>query len=97
MNINLPKPLAADFQNRWQAFQTAAEAAGIPALTNPEILKSLAPVFAFSEFVSAGCTREPSLLADLVASGDLNRRRLPDEYQPLQALFLDRAYDALRV
>ena len=78
---NLPQPLAEAFRIRWRAFQTAAEAAGIPALTNPEILKSLAPVFAFSEFVSAGCTREPSLLADLVASGDLNRRLQPDEYQ----------------
>jgi [glutamine synthetase] adenylyltransferase / [glutamine synthetase]-adenylyl-L-tyrosine phosphorylase len=78
---NLPQPLAEAFRIRWRAFQTAAAAAGIPPFTNPEILKSLAPVLAFSEFVSAGCTREPSLLGDLVASGDLIRRLQPDEYQ----------------
>lgn len=78
---NLAEPLAEAFRNRWRAFQTAAQAADIPPFTNPEILKSLAPVFAFSEFVSAACTREPSLLADLVASGELNRRLQPDEYQ----------------
>ena len=81
MNINLPKPLAADFQNRWQAFQTAAEAAGIPPLAHSAIADSIEPVFAFSEFVSASCTREPTLLADLVQSGEFQRRRQSDEYQ----------------
>ncbi|UCD80826.1 MAG: bifunctional [glutamate--ammonia ligase]-adenylyl-L-tyrosine phosphorylase/[glutamate--ammonia-ligase] adenylyltransferase, partial [Desulfobacterales bacterium] len=81
MNINLPKSLAEEFQNRWQAFQTAAEAADIPAPANPEILNSMEPVFAFSEFVSNSCTREPAILADLVESGDLNRKFKPAGYQ----------------
>ena len=81
MKSTLPKPLADDFRNRWQTFQTAAEAAGIPSFTNPAILDNLETVFALSEFVSASCTRDPTLLADLVQSGDLNARIKPEGYQ----------------
>ena len=34
-------------------------------------------VFAFSDFVAANCARNPALLADLVASGDLRRPYTP--------------------
>jgi len=77
---DLPKPLIEDYEKRWQGFQTAAEAAGIPPITNPEVLNSIERVFAFSEFVAAGCTREPALLTDLIDSDDLNRNPLPDDY-----------------
>jgi glutamate-ammonia-ligase adenylyltransferase len=81
MTINLPKPLAQDSQSRRQAFQTAAEAAGISPFTNPEILKNIETVFALSEFVSASCTCEPALLADLVQSGELSTGIRPEGYQ----------------
>ena len=68
--MRIPKPLADDFRNRWRAFEAAAAAAGIPPFTNPEILAEIETVFALSEFVSASCTREPALLADLMQSGD---------------------------
>ena len=71
---NLPKPLTEDYQSRWQAFQSATDAAGIPPVTHPEVLQSIDQVFAFSDFVAASCAREPVLLADLVDSGDLNRK-----------------------
>ena len=90
MPINLPKPLIEDFQNRWQNFQKATEAAGIPPITDPEVLNSIEPVFAFSEFVAAGCTRDPALLADLVDSGDLNRKSAPQSYhRKLETLLAD--------
>ena len=77
---DLPQPLTDDYQNRWQAFQGATEAAGISPVTNPKILKSSKYVFAFSEFVAASCTRDPAVLIDLIDSGDLRGRRQPDYY-----------------
>jgi glutamate-ammonia-ligase adenylyltransferase len=77
---DLPQPLTDDYQNRWQAFQGATEAAGISLVTNPEILESSKYVFAFSEFVAASCTRDPAVLIDLIDSGDLRGRRQPDYY-----------------
>jgi glutamate-ammonia-ligase adenylyltransferase len=78
---DLPKPLIEDFEKRWQAFQTATEAAGIPPITNPAVLNSIKRVFAFSDFVAAGCTREPGLVTDLINSGDLHQHPAPDDYQ----------------
>jgi len=77
---DLPKPLIEDSQNRRQTFQTAAKAAGIPPITNPAVLNSIKRVFAFSDFVAAGCTRDPALLADLINSGDLNQHPAPGDY-----------------
>jgi len=92
--MHIPKPLADDFRNRWRAFEAAAAAAGIPPLTDPEILAEIETVFALSEFVSAGCTREPALLADLVQSGDLNAEIQAEGYQRrLKALTTDAADD----
>ena len=80
MPNNLPQPLIEDSQNRWQAFQSAAEAAGIAPITNPEAIDSIKRVFAFSDFVAASCTRNPDLLADLIHSGDLTRHPAPGDY-----------------
>ena len=76
----LPQPLADDYQNRWQAFQRAAEAAGLPPVTHPTILESSKYVFAFSDFVAAGCTRDPAVLIDLIDSRDILERRQADDY-----------------
>ena len=87
---NLPEPLITDFQNRWQAFQTAAEAAGIPPINDQKVLTSAAKVFVFSDFVATCCTRDPALLADLIDSGDLNRQPQADEYPAkFEALLAD--------
>lgn len=80
MPDDLPQPLIEDYQNRWHTFQTAAEAAGIPPITNPAVLNSIKQVFAFSDFVAGACTREPALVTDLISSGDLNQQPAPDDY-----------------
>ena len=67
----LPQPLINDSENRWQAFQRAAEAAGLSPVNDPAILDSSKYVFAFSDFVAASCTRDPAVLIDLIDSGDL--------------------------
>ena len=76
----LPKPLFEESQNRWEAFQTAAQTAGIPEITHSEVLSSINQVFAFSDFVAAACTREPAFLTDLVDSGDLFRPLEMEDY-----------------
>jgi len=83
--ITLPEELSArladEYQNRWQAFSSAAEAAGIDSLTHPEVLETSPYVFAFSDFVAASCTRDPAMLKDLVDSGDLLKPSRPDDYR----------------
>jgi len=76
----LPQPLASDQRDRWQVFQRAAEAAGLSPVAHPAILESSKYVFAFSDFVAASCTRDPSMLIDLIGSGDLRVGRQPDYY-----------------
>ena len=44
-------------------------------------VEQLKAVWACSEFVAQSCIREPSLLADLVTSGDLGRAYVPGTYQ----------------
>jgi len=75
------KLITDDFNHKWLAYLNAADAAGIPPFTNPEILKRLKQVFAFSDFVAASCTRDPTLPVDLIDSGDITRRYPGDEYQ----------------
>ena len=77
---NSEKLITDDFNHKWLAYLNAADAAGIPPVTNPEILKSLKQVFAFSDFVAAGCTRDPAMPVDLIDSGDITRRYPGDEY-----------------
>ena len=77
---NSEKLITDDSDHKWLAYLNAAEAAGIPPINNPEILKSLKQVFAFSDFVAAGCTRDPTMPFDLIDSGDITRRYPGDEY-----------------
>jgi glutamate-ammonia-ligase adenylyltransferase len=69
-----------DINDKWLAYLHAADAAGNPPANDPEILNSLKRVFAFSDFVATGCTRDPAMPADLIDSGDVTRRYATDEY-----------------
>jgi hypothetical protein len=44
---DLPKPLIEESQNRLLVFKAAAESAGLPAITHPDVLNSIKQVFAF--------------------------------------------------
>jgi glutamate-ammonia-ligase adenylyltransferase len=79
-----PKELEEDSQNKWDAFKSSAESAGIPLPRNPELVSSLHRVFAFSDFVAESCIRDPALLHDLIQSGDLQRDYAPNDF--IQAL-----------
>jgi glutamate-ammonia-ligase adenylyltransferase len=69
-----------DASHKWRAYLNAADAAGIPPIPNPEIIKSLKQVFALSDFVAASCTRDPAIPADLIDSGDITRQYPKNEY-----------------
>jgi glutamate-ammonia-ligase adenylyltransferase len=81
----LPKELLEDAQHKWDAFKSAADSAGIPSPKDPSIISSLHRVFALSDFVSESCIRDPSMLHDLIQSGDLQRTFSADDYRQFLA------------
>lgn len=70
-----------DSERKWQTFMRATESAAISLPQNPQILKCLRSVLAFSDFVAETCTRDPAMLADLIESHDLLRRYPEGEYR----------------
>ncbi|PIE82736.1 MAG: bifunctional [glutamate--ammonia ligase]-adenylyl-L-tyrosine phosphorylase/[glutamate--ammonia-ligase] adenylyltransferase [Candidatus Contendobacter odensis] len=69
----LPKALQNTVARYWEAYETAAQAAGVTPPTGTR-LGQLLLVWACSEFVARSCIREPKLLTDLLNSGDLATR-----------------------
>ena len=76
---SLPSVLQPEVTRHWQAFSAAAQVAGVEPPTGTA-LAQLVTVWASSEFVARVCIREPALLAELLASGDLATRYPPDRY-----------------
>ncbi len=64
---------------RWR--EAGGDASALPAA----VADGLATVFAASEFVADAATREPGLLAELAAGGELARARAPGEIERLAA------------
>jgi len=76
----LPVVLRKAVQHQWVDFAAAITTAEIDLpLRNDELPSELCRVWACSEFVAQHCIRQPSLLADLLNSGDLHRRYAEDE------------------
>ncbi len=92
----LPEPLRREVARHWEAFETAARTAGVSP-PGGAALESLVTVWAGSEFVARACIREPALLADLLASGDLTHRYPPDHYPIRLARALAEAADEDRL
>jgi len=68
---DLPEALCADVRRHWEAYCAAAAEAGIEPPGNAHFLRYLGRVWAASDFVALSCVREPALIGDLLASGDL--------------------------
>lgn len=66
----LPPALRAEIAGYWQSFELAVRSGGWE-LPPDRVLAQLVAVWGCSEFVARACIREPALLADLIASGDL--------------------------
>ncbi len=75
----LPSALRPEVAQYWDAFNTAAVAATVTPPAGAA-LESLLAVWAGSEFVARACIRDPALLAELVASGDLAASYAPDDW-----------------
>ena len=67
----LPDELEKVAEQWWTAFRQAAEKLPVPVPQDPELIEVLKRVWALSDFVARGCQRDPRLLQDLIASGDL--------------------------
>jgi len=69
---NLPPILQPEVRSLWQDYQTNASADTLQRLTDlPQILDSLPKVWASSLFVAKSCVQQPTLLHDLIETGDL--------------------------
>jgi [glutamine synthetase] adenylyltransferase / [glutamine synthetase]-adenylyl-L-tyrosine phosphorylase len=91
---NLGQSIVEDSHDKWLAYLKAADAAGILPITHPEYIKSLKQVFAYSNFVAAGCARDPALPVNLIDSGDITRCYPEDEYHLKLKPVLSGATDA---
>ncbi len=69
----LSKKLAQNAQSRWQTFAETAAAADVTIPTDTHVVDRWTYVFALSEFVFKSCMRNPAMLADLTASGELDK------------------------
>src|SRR6185437_12214093 len=84
--LELSPPLGVSAELAGLLESAGAELAGHEAArralcaASPAVRSSLGAVFAASDFVIAALTRDPDLLAALVASGDLERTLAPAEF-----------------
>ena len=81
--------LARDAEEKWYALDKAAADIGTPLSLPEKVRETAHRVFAFSEFVADTCINQPSLLWDLMNSGDLENPYKTftyiDKLQPLLA------------
>jgi len=74
LTIDLPDILFPDLERKWEAFERSCTKHKIDLPQIPQILPVLRRVFAFSDFVAGNCIRQPSLIFNLIQSGDLQRK-----------------------
>jgi len=81
----LPKPLQSEVQRSWEIYLDNASSTDQQQLTeHSEIWDSLPKVWGCSVFVAKLCEQFPTLLSDLIRTGDLTRA-IPDYTQQLTA------------
>ncbi len=68
----LPQPLRADCSARWTDFSKANRELAASLRGDPLRFAQLLRVWALSDFAARSCLRYPDMLADLLASGDLD-------------------------
>ena len=69
----LPDILVPELERKWEAFERSCAQHNIALPQGPQIQPALQRVFVFSDFVAGNCIRHPSLISDLINSGDLRR------------------------
>jgi len=69
----LPDTLVPELERKWEAFERSCAQHKIALPRRPQIQPALQRVFAFSDFVAGNCIRQPSVISELINSGDLRR------------------------
>ena len=77
---NLPGHLREGVSQHWLSFEQNLSEQNIPIPSDAKFLTNLCHVWAVSEFVALSCVRQPTLLLDLLNSGDLSRSYDSDFY-----------------
>ena len=68
---DVPEQFRSDLAAAWEAFATVVPREDLPLLREVGVLESLVKVWASSRFIIDACKREPTLLGDLIRSGDI--------------------------
>jgi len=77
---DLPDILVQDFKKKWREFENSLKKAKINFAPEPRMLAALQRVFALSDFIAQNCIRDPSLISELIESGDLTQRYFKNDY-----------------
>ena len=78
---DLPDILANDAERKWQEFTRSSKTLNMGLSKDPQILRAIQRVFAFSDFVAQNCIRDPSLISNLIESRDLQRSYSKNDYE----------------
>lgn len=90
----LPSPLAALVRTHWENYCQRCEEAGVDLPAFPAAtMRELFTTWAGSDYVAQQCARNPRLLHELLASGDIHRSYAPDELRRRVAALLTGAAD----
>lgn len=79
-DIGIPVSLHKFVRESWDTFKVFAESKGISIPENQDFLKTLYRVWACSDYIVQQLLQDPSILSELLDSGDLLTNYLPDEY-----------------
>jgi len=71
----LPPLLQSEVSYLWQDYQQIA--VNFKFITTPEVIQTLPTIWACSPFVARACIQNPSLLSNLIQSGDLLAEKIP--------------------
>jgi glutamate-ammonia-ligase adenylyltransferase len=72
--MDLHETLAKEYSERWQDWERALVERAMTCDLAPQLKAQLQRVWEGSDYVVQHCIRDPQMLADLVGSGDLERR-----------------------
>jgi len=78
--IPLPSKIASIVEDKLEACRQAIDDKGLSLAAPLAALPEIQHVWAFSDFISKTCIRNPAILVDLLNSGDLETQYDPGEY-----------------
>lgn len=78
---NLPQPLYEVTHKYWMAIIEKAQGQQHIFTTNPTISTAMSAAIASSEFIAETCKKDPSLIIELIQSGDLNKLYKAETYR----------------